>query len=84
MQALKHRIEGNKFYLKQEYKSALNNYLRAIQASPNDLHVHCNLVATFVQLEMYTQAASPPPPPPPPLYGNTLHPRQQCLGRPLR
>ncbi len=70
-QAYALRLEGNGLYGKQDYKQALHCYLRALQASPTDLNVHRNLVATYVKLEKYTQAASSCPPPSPVLWPST-------------
>ena len=57
-------MKGNVHYGKQQYKLALKEYLRAYQASPKDLCVHGNLVATYIKLEKYTQAVNLSPPPP--------------------
>jgi len=58
-------MEGNAYFKEQEYKLAQKKYMLALEALPDDLRLHGNLMATYVKMDLNKEAESPAPPLPP-------------------
>lgn len=56
VEAKKYKSLGNEFYFRNEYKKAIEYYMKAIALDPGYVEVYNNLASTYLQLEDFKNA----------------------------